>query len=124
MVAYPQPSEYPQGLAPDTFEALSMYKVPAGQAYVTNAAPVHADDFFKVTPQRPESKLVTGSKTYYTIQYNHRVALLDSADTKVVPHGGGHGTTPPHGGGQPATNTSSTHLTGNTSQAHPISDTG
>ncbi|MEV7471879.1 N-acetylmuramoyl-L-alanine amidase [Streptomyces kronopolitis] len=122
-MAYPQPSEYPQGFSPDPFEALSMYGVPAGQAYVANAAPVHADDFFKVTAQRPESKVVTGSKTYYTIQYNHRVALLDSADTRVVPHGGGHGTKPSHGGGgQPAADTSSMQRSANAAQAQPISD--
>ncbi|MFI9081512.1 N-acetylmuramoyl-L-alanine amidase [Streptomyces sioyaensis] len=84
-LAYPQPSEYPQDLQPSTFGPYDKYySVPAGQAYVTNAAPVHSDDFFAVTSDRPESKLVTGSKTYYTIQYNHRVILLDSADTQVV----------------------------------------
>ncbi|MEU6083766.1 N-acetylmuramoyl-L-alanine amidase [Streptomyces sp. NPDC047108] len=87
-MAFPQPSEYPDGLSPSTFEPLSMYTVPTGQAYVADDAPDSADDFFKVTPQRPESKVVKGSKSYYTVQYNHRVVLLDSADVEVVRSGG------------------------------------
>ncbi|KOT84738.1 amidase [Streptomyces rimosus subsp. pseudoverticillatus] len=90
-MAHPQPSEFPVGFSPDTFEPLSMYSVPAGQAYVADTTPVHADDLFKVTPERPQSKVVTGSKTYYTIQYNHRVALLDSADTRSTPSNGSDG---------------------------------
>lgn len=75
--AYPQASEYPSGLAPSTQQPLSMYTVPAGQAYVADAAPVHADDFFS---KNPSDTVVTGTERYYVVQYNHRLGLLNSAD--------------------------------------------
>ncbi|MBV9022692.1 MAG: N-acetylmuramoyl-L-alanine amidase [Streptomycetaceae bacterium] len=79
--AYPQPSEYPWGFAPSTQQPLSMYSVRGGQAYVANAAPVPADDFFA---KNPPDTVVTGTEKYYVIQYNHRLALLN--DAEVAPH--------------------------------------
>ncbi|MFI6937527.1 N-acetylmuramoyl-L-alanine amidase [Streptomyces sp. NPDC050287] len=79
--AYPDASEYPSDLSPSTQAPLSMYTVPSGQAYVADTPPVSSDDFFsKASGSHPADTLITGSKTYYTVQYNHRVALLNSAD--------------------------------------------
>ncbi len=68
---YPDAAEYPAGLSPSTQAPLSMYTVPAGQAYVSTAAPALTDDFF------PSSgKVVFGAKKMYTIQYSHKTALI------------------------------------------------
>lgn len=71
--SYPDPSEYPAGLSPSTQAPLSYYTVPAGQAYVATRPPVNTDDYFS------SGKVVTGAKTMYTIQYNHRIALVYSS---------------------------------------------
>ncbi|MFE2883322.1 N-acetylmuramoyl-L-alanine amidase [Streptomyces sp. NPDC059272] len=71
---YPQASEYPSGLSPSTQKPLTVYGFPAGQAYVATQPPVSADDFF-VTGDT----YVTGAAKYYTIQYNHRVVLVDAS---------------------------------------------
>lgn len=77
--SYPDASEYPAGLSPSTQAALSMYTVPAGQAYVATTAPSLTDDFF------PSSgAVVTGAKAMYTIQYNHRVALVYASDVTAT----------------------------------------
>ncbi|GAA2339457.1 hypothetical protein GCM10010431_73670 [Streptomyces kunmingensis] len=68
---YPDASEYPTGLSPSTQAPLSMYSVPTGQAYVATTDPIATDDFFASS-----GKVVTGGKKMYTIQYNHRVALV------------------------------------------------
>ncbi|MFV8188072.1 N-acetylmuramoyl-L-alanine amidase [Streptomyces sp. AF1B] len=69
--SYPDASEYPSGLSPSTQAPLSMYTVPPGQAYVATRPPALTDDFF------PSSgKVVIGAKPMYTLQYNHRVALV------------------------------------------------
>ncbi|MFG2635701.1 N-acetylmuramoyl-L-alanine amidase [Streptomyces sp. NPDC048362] len=73
--SYPDANEYPAGLSPSTQSPLSMYSVPAGQAYVATAAPAPTDDYFPST-----GRVVTGGKTMYTIQYNHRTALVYSSD--------------------------------------------
>ncbi|MBY8885549.1 N-acetylmuramoyl-L-alanine amidase [Streptomyces sp. PTM05] len=77
--AYPQPSEYPEGLKPSTQAPLSMYAVPAGQAYVASPVPSRSDDFFT----SPPDTVVNGSECYYTVQYDHRLALLNAADVTV-----------------------------------------
>jgi hypothetical protein len=78
---YPQPSEYPAGYSPSTQKPLSMYSVPAGQEYVADQPPVKADDFFATAgASHPADSLVIGSERYWTVQYNHRVALLNAAD--------------------------------------------
>ncbi|MFJ9707008.1 N-acetylmuramoyl-L-alanine amidase [Streptomyces sp. NPDC101234] len=77
--SYPDAAEYPAGLSPSTQAPLSMYTVPAGQAYVATVAPSLTDDFF------PSSgAVVTGAKAMYTIQYNHRVALVYSSDVTAT----------------------------------------
>ncbi|MFK0155293.1 N-acetylmuramoyl-L-alanine amidase [Streptomyces sp. NPDC090493] len=77
--SYPDAAEYPAGLSPSTQAALSMYTVPAGQAYVATTAPSLTDDFF------PSSgTVVTGAKAMYTIQYNHRVALVYASDVTAT----------------------------------------
>ncbi|MEU9368293.1 N-acetylmuramoyl-L-alanine amidase [Streptomyces avermitilis] len=73
--SYPDVSEYPAGLSPSTQAPLSMYGIPAGQAYVATAAPAATDDYFAGS-----GTVVTGGKTMFTIQYNHRVALVYSSD--------------------------------------------
>ncbi|GGX88596.1 amidase [Streptomyces minutiscleroticus] len=71
---YPQASEYPEGLSPSTQKPLTVYGFPAGQAYVATRPPVNADDFFP-----SGDTYVTGAARYYTVQYNHRVVLVDAA---------------------------------------------
>ncbi|MER8032217.1 N-acetylmuramoyl-L-alanine amidase [Streptomyces bauhiniae] len=71
--SYPDPSEYPAGLSPSTQTALSYYTVPAGQAYVATRPPVNTDDYFS------SGAVVVGAKKMYTVQYNHRVALVYSS---------------------------------------------
>ncbi|MFI9392545.1 N-acetylmuramoyl-L-alanine amidase [Streptomyces bauhiniae] len=71
--SYPDPAEYPTGLSPSTQAALSYYTVPAGQAYVATRPPVNTDDYFS------SGTVVVGAKKMYTIQYNHRVALVYSS---------------------------------------------
>ncbi|MFE8950161.1 N-acetylmuramoyl-L-alanine amidase [Streptomyces sp. NPDC007856] len=82
-LSYPEASEYPAGKGPSTKAPLSMYGIPAGQAYVATAAPAATDDFFP-----SDGTVVTGGKTMYTIQYNHRTALVYSADVTARPLGG------------------------------------
>ncbi len=77
---YPQPSEYPPGLTPSPERPLSAYALPTGQAYVATTASVPADDFFA---RNPPDTVVTGAEQFYTIQYNHRVALVNAADVSA-----------------------------------------
>ncbi|MFD3581734.1 hypothetical protein [Streptomyces sp. NPDC058683] len=72
---YPKASEYPSGLSPSTRKAYTVYSFPAGQAYVATQPPVSTDDFFVSGDTH-----VTGSEKLYTIQYNHRVVLVNAAD--------------------------------------------
>ncbi|MEU1303000.1 N-acetylmuramoyl-L-alanine amidase [Streptomyces shenzhenensis] len=73
--SYPDRDEYPAGLSPSTQAPLSFYDIPAGQAYVATAEPAATDDYF------PSSgTVVTGGKKMYTVQYNHRVALVYESD--------------------------------------------
>jgi len=73
--SYPDASEYPSGLSPSTQAPLKMYTVPAGQAYVATRPPAPTQDYFKSS-----GTVVTGAKSMYTIQYNHRVALVYATD--------------------------------------------
>jgi N-acetyl-anhydromuramyl-L-alanine amidase AmpD len=73
---YPDASEYPAGLSPSTQAPLSLYTLPAGQAYVAAQPATPTDDFFPST-----DTVVTGAKQMYTIQYNHRVARVYTSDT-------------------------------------------
>ena len=79
--AYPQPSEYPANLSPSSQVPLSRYQFPAGQAYVATTAAATADDFF----HNPPDTVVKGTEQYYTIQYNHRLALVDAAGVTALP---------------------------------------
>ncbi len=72
---YPARREYPHGVPPSDHAALRQYRVPAGQAYVATAGPVAADDFAART-----GVVVTGRSRYWTVQFGHRLALLDAAD--------------------------------------------
>jgi hypothetical protein len=73
--AFPAASEYPPGRKPDTAGPLSRYHFPTGQAYVATRPPVHRDAFF------PDGDTyIQGAGQVYTIQYNHRVALVDASD--------------------------------------------
>ncbi|MFE7751304.1 N-acetylmuramoyl-L-alanine amidase [Streptomyces sp. NPDC057428] len=78
--SYPDAAEYPAGLSPSTQSALSMYSVPAGQAYVATQPPALTDDYFKSS-----GTVVFGGKKMYTIQYNHRVALVYENGVKATP---------------------------------------
>jgi hypothetical protein len=52
-----------------------MYAIPGGQAYVATRGATATDDYF------PSSgRVVTGGKKMYTIQYNHRTALVYEGD--------------------------------------------
>ncbi|MFJ6836321.1 N-acetylmuramoyl-L-alanine amidase [Streptomyces sp. NPDC091209] len=76
--SYPDRAEYPAGLSPSTQAAISYYTVPAGQAYVATRPPANTDDYFT------SGAVVIGAKQMYTIQYNHRVALVYSADVAAT----------------------------------------
>ncbi|MFE2584579.1 hypothetical protein [Streptomyces sp. NPDC059378] len=76
--SYPNRSEYPAGLSPSTQAPISYYTVPAGQAYVATRPPANTDDYFTF------GAVVTGARQMYTIQYNHRLALVYSADVTAT----------------------------------------
>jgi N-acetyl-anhydromuramyl-L-alanine amidase AmpD len=78
---YPQASEYPADLAPSAQTPLTKYPFTTGQAYVATSAAVPADDFF----HNPPDTVVKGTEKYYTIQYNHRVVLVDEANVNAHP---------------------------------------
>ncbi|MBY8880855.1 N-acetylmuramoyl-L-alanine amidase [Actinacidiphila acidipaludis] len=78
--SYPDASEYPAGLGASTQAPLNMYSLPAGQAYVATQPPFATVDYFKSS-----GTVVTGAKTMYTIQFNHRVALVYSGDVTATP---------------------------------------
>jgi N-acetyl-anhydromuramyl-L-alanine amidase AmpD len=75
---YPQPSEYPSDLKPSTEAPLTSYSIPAGQEYVATSRPVGTDDFFK-----SGDTVVKGAGKLYTIQFDHRVALVNASDVSV-----------------------------------------
>lgn len=72
---YPDADEYPAGLSPSAQAPLGMYTIPAGQAYVATRPPDRTDDFFP-----SGGTVVAGGKSMYTVQYNHRVALVYASD--------------------------------------------
>ncbi|MFD8422224.1 N-acetylmuramoyl-L-alanine amidase [Streptomyces sp. NPDC059466] len=76
--SYPDKSEYPAGLGASTQAPLSMYTVPAGQAYVATQPPAATDDYFT------SGAVVIGAKKMYTIQYNHRVSLVYANDVTAT----------------------------------------
>lgn len=76
--AYPQADEYPPGLQPSPQLPLGLYTIPQGQAYVTTGPVKQADDFFT----SPPDTAVTGARRYLTIQLNHRLALVNTADVE------------------------------------------
>ncbi|MEU6520270.1 N-acetylmuramoyl-L-alanine amidase [Streptomyces sp. NPDC046978] len=78
--SYPDKAEYPVGLGASTQAPLNMYTVPAGQAYVATQPAAATADYFA-----SNGAVVTGAKTMYTIQYNHRVALVYSGDVTATP---------------------------------------
>ncbi|GAA3746080.1 peptidoglycan recognition family protein [Streptomyces tremellae] len=78
--AYPDTSEYPSDLSPSTMAPLGKYSVPKGQAYVATRPPTGTDDYFATS-----GTVVTGARTFYTVQYNHRVGLLDAAAVHAAP---------------------------------------
>ncbi|MET7451336.1 N-acetylmuramoyl-L-alanine amidase [Streptomyces sp. NPDC005574] len=78
--SYPDAAEYPAGLSPSTQAPLSMYTIPAGQAYVATAPAAHTDDYFKSS-----GTVVIGGKSMFTIQYNHRTALVYDGDVTAAP---------------------------------------
>ncbi|MFE5944578.1 N-acetylmuramoyl-L-alanine amidase [Streptomyces sp. NPDC056480] len=78
--AYPRATEYPRGLPASAQTRFSMYAFPPGQAYVAARTSVDADDFFPATPTRPEA-VVIGDQKYDVIQYNRRLATVNTAET-------------------------------------------
>ncbi|MEU9384385.1 N-acetylmuramoyl-L-alanine amidase, partial [Streptomyces sp. NPDC048279] len=81
--SYPDKDEYPAGLGASTQAPLSMYSVAAGQAYVATRPPTATDDYFASS-----GTVVIGGRKMYTIQYNHRVALVyaDEVGTTTATH--------------------------------------
>lgn len=77
--SYPDAAEYPAGLSPSTQAPLSMYSIPSGQAYVATAPAAPTDDYFKSS-----GTVVIGGKSMYTIQYNHRTALVYEGDVTAT----------------------------------------
>ncbi|MFC4031302.1 N-acetylmuramoyl-L-alanine amidase [Streptomyces polygonati] len=82
---YPSPSEYPAGLSPSAEAPLTVYSIPAGQAYVSTRPPVPADDFFVAGDRR-----VVGAGRLRTVQFNHRVVLVSASDV-TARTAGAHG---------------------------------
>ncbi|WP_327289700.1 N-acetylmuramoyl-L-alanine amidase [Streptomyces sp. NBC_01198] len=79
--AYPDASEYPANLSPDVAPAFSKYAFPAGQEYVATEKPAQRDDFYPANgTTRPTETYIPGAGEVYTIQYNHRVALVNASD--------------------------------------------
>ncbi|MFD7678264.1 N-acetylmuramoyl-L-alanine amidase [Streptomyces sp. NPDC060187] len=78
--SYPDKAEYPAGLGASTQAPLSMYSLPTGQAYVATQPPAATDDYFASS-----GTVVLGNKKMYTIQYNHRVALVYASDVTATP---------------------------------------
>ncbi|MFJ9558880.1 N-acetylmuramoyl-L-alanine amidase [Streptomyces fuscichromogenes] len=80
--SYPDLAEYPAGFGASTQAPLNMYSVPAGQAYVAAGPATATDDYSPST-----GAVLIGAKKMYTIQYNHRVALVyaDSVSASTVP---------------------------------------
>ncbi|MFJ7955755.1 N-acetylmuramoyl-L-alanine amidase [Streptomyces sp. NPDC096319] len=78
--AYPRAEEYPEGLPASAQTRFTMYAFPQGQAYVAAGAPFDADDFFPATPSRREV-VVSGDQKYDVIQYNRRLATVNTAET-------------------------------------------
>ncbi|WP_405889430.1 hypothetical protein [Streptomyces sp. NBC_01136] len=76
--SYPDRAEYPAGLSPSTQAPISYYTVPVGQMYVATRPPANTDDYFT------SGAVVFGAKQMYTVQYNHRVALVYSADVTAT----------------------------------------
>ncbi|MFI6347958.1 N-acetylmuramoyl-L-alanine amidase [Streptomyces sp. NPDC050560] len=83
--AYPEASEYPDGLSPSAQKPLTAknYAIPTGQAYVAAQPPAQADDFFPANDTREET-VVPGAATYYTVQFNHRYIQVDAADVTAT----------------------------------------
>ncbi|WP_251074431.1 N-acetylmuramoyl-L-alanine amidase [Streptomyces sp. ISL-12] len=77
--SYPDAAEIPAGLSPSTQAPLSMYTVPAGQAYVATPVPRRTTDYFPSAA----TKVVFGAKKMYTIQYGHRTSLVYENDVTV-----------------------------------------
>lgn len=77
--SYPDADEYPAGLSPSTQAPLSMYTIPAGQAYVATAPAAPTDDYFKSS-----GTVVLGARSLYTVQYNHRTALVYADDVETT----------------------------------------
>ncbi|MFI9724043.1 N-acetylmuramoyl-L-alanine amidase [Streptomyces sp. NPDC052396] len=73
--AYPPADAYPKGQTPSAQNAVGLYTVSAGQGYVTTAPAAEADDY-----AAKQGTVVIGRKRYYTVQLNHRVALLNADD--------------------------------------------
>ncbi|MFI8823936.1 N-acetylmuramoyl-L-alanine amidase [Streptomyces sp. NPDC053431] len=79
--AYPRADEYPEGVTASEQTRFTTYTFPQGQAYVAARTPVGADDFSPATPTRPEI-VVTGDQQYEVIQYNRRLATVNTAETR------------------------------------------
>ncbi|AZP14981.1 N-acetylmuramoyl-L-alanine amidase [Streptomyces aquilus] len=77
--SYPDKAEYPAGLGASTQAPLSMYAIPTGQAYVATREAAATDDYFP-----SGGAVVIGGKKMYTIQYNHRVALVYANDVTAT----------------------------------------
>ncbi len=75
---YPMPNAYPQGWPPSAQSPQGLYALSAGQTLVATT-PVAADDF---SARHPPGTVVASSERYVTAQFNHRLALLNSADTE------------------------------------------
>ncbi|MER6567729.1 N-acetylmuramoyl-L-alanine amidase [Streptomyces sp. NPDC001093] len=84
--AYPEAGAYPAAITPQPVTPLSKYTIATGQLYL--AQPAVKGDFdnsVNIDGSAPDDRtLVTGTTTYYPIQYNGRLAYVDSADVKTV----------------------------------------
>lgn len=85
--AYPEPSAYPDDIAPQAVVPLDFYTIPAGQTYVA-FGPFKSDYFYApvYTPtlEGAVNRDIQGETEYYQIFYNHRFVFVQADDVTVV----------------------------------------
>ncbi|GAA4858408.1 N-acetylmuramoyl-L-alanine amidase [Kitasatospora terrestris] len=89
--SYPEPEAYTAADVPVPDPNITPLNatLPAGQSYVPGTTtPVAGDFYYAPTVDGSaahDRTLVTGGRTYYPIQYNHRLAYVAAEDVRLVP---------------------------------------
>ncbi|MFX4292746.1 N-acetylmuramoyl-L-alanine amidase [Streptomyces bohaiensis] len=86
-VAYPAPSDYPEGVAVRPAEPLP-YRFTAGQSYaVGRQGEAFAGEYYAATTFDPADHRVVRGQLYHQIQLGHRIAYVRASDVDVRPAG-------------------------------------